>query len=220
MNQAIRVLIAEDQVILRDSYLRILEATPHITVLEAVGDGEAALEAAARLQPDVVLLDIQMPKLNGIEVAQRLRGLIPGVGIVIFSHHGQRQYAQAFLGDGARGKAYLLKTTLSEPGELVRAIEVVAEGGAFLAPEIQNELIQLALSKPNSQLSDLTKREMEVLKLMAEGYTNVVISQKLSVSERTVESHINNIYGKLGLTAEMNHSPRVMAVLIFLEATH
>jgi DNA-binding NarL/FixJ family response regulator len=213
----IRILIAEDQTLLRDAYLLALQAEAHMTVLEAVGDGTAAVEAANRLQPDVVLLDIQMPGMNGIEAAKAIRTALPEVGIVIFSHHGERQYAEAFLRDGTAGKAYLLKTTLNEPAELVRAIEVVAEGGAILAPEIQDQLLQLALTRPDARLNTLTKRETEVLGLMADGYTNMSIAIKLSVSERTVESHVNNIFSKLDLTAEVAHNPRVMAVLLFLQ---
>jgi DNA-binding NarL/FixJ family response regulator len=214
----IRVLIAEDQTILRDAYLRTLQSASNIIVLESVGDGEAAVEAARRLQPDVALLDIQMPKLNGIEAAKQIRASLPHIGIVLFSHHSQRQYAEAFLRDGTAGKAYLLKTTLNEPAELIRAIEVVEDGGAILAPEIQDELLHLASTRPQAPLNDLTKREQEVLRLMAEGYTNSAIAQRISVSERTVESHVNNIFSKLNLTSEVTHNPRVMAVLLFLQA--
>ena len=214
----IRVLIAEDQTILRDAYLHTLQSAPNVTVLESVADGLAAVEAAQRLQPDVALLDIQMPKLNGIEAAKQIRAALPHVGIVLFSHHSQRQYAEAFLRDGTAGKAYLLKTTLNEPAELIRAIEVVADGGAILAPEIQDELLQLASARPQAQLNNLTRREQEVLGLMAEGYTNNGIARRLSVSERTVESHVNNIFSKLNLTSEATHNPRVMAVLLFLQA--
>ena len=214
----IRVLIAEDQTILRETYGHVLREMPNIEVLEAVADGEAAVEAAIRLRPDVVLLDIQMPKLNGIQAAERIRAALPHVGVVLFSHYSERQYAETFLRSGTAGKAYLLKTTLSEPQELARAIQVVAEGGAILAPEIQDELIRLASAAPNSQFSSLTSREMEVLGLMAEGYTNISIARKLTISERTVESHVNNIFGKLGLTSEATHNPRVMAVLLFLQS--
>jgi DNA-binding NarL/FixJ family response regulator len=213
----IRVLIAEDQTILRETYVHVLGEMPSIAVLEAVADGEAAVEAAQRLKPDVVLLDIQMPKLNGIQAAERIRTILPQVGMVLFSHYSERQYAETFLRSGTAGKAYLLKTTLSEPEELVRAIQVVAEGGAILAPEIQDEMIRLASASPNSQFGSLTGREMEVLGLMAEGYTNISIARKLSISERTVESHVNNIFGKLDLTSEATHNPRVLAVLLFLQ---
>jgi DNA-binding NarL/FixJ family response regulator len=214
----IRVLIAEDQTILREAYLHALQVAPHITVVESVADGQSAVEAARRWQPEVALLDIQMPHLNGIEAAKQIRAALPHIGIVLFSHHSQRQYAEAFLRDGTAGKAYLLKTTLNEPAELVRAIEVVADGGAILAPEIQDELLHLASARPQAQLNQLTRREQEVLGLMAEGYTNSAIAQRLSVSERTVESHVNNIFSKLNLTSEVTHNPRVMAVLLFLQA--
>ncbi len=217
--EPIRVLIAEDQTILRETYLRVLEESPRITVVGSVPDGRAAVNSARTLQPDVVMLDIQMPRLNGIEAAKEIRAMLPEVGVVILSHHGQRQYAQTFLRDGTAGKAYLLKTTLNDPAELVRAIEVVAEGGAILAPQIQDQLLQLAVSGgPRSSLKDLTKRETEVLRLMAEGYTNISLAQKLSISERTVESHVNNIFGKLALNYEGVRNPRVMAVLLFLQA--
>ena len=214
----IRVLIAEDQRILRDTYLHALEETPNITVIGSVADGDAAVAEARQSQPDVVLLDIQMPRLNGIEAARQIREFLPEVGIVILSHYSQRQYAEAFLRDGTAGKAYLLKTTLNDPAELVRAIEVVTERGAILAPEIQDELLHLASTSPQAQLNSLTNREQEVLRLMAEGYTNISIAHKLSISERTVESHVNNIFAKLDLTSEAARNPRVMAVLTFLQA--
>ena len=215
----IRVLIAEDQTMLRDMYRRVLDEAPNITVIEAVADGEAAVQAARHAQPDVVLLDIQMPNLSGIEAARQIRAAQPNVGIVLLSHHSERQYAEAFLRDGTAGKAYLLKTTLDEAAELVRAVEVVAEGGAILDTEIQDELLRLAAKTPDARLSKLTKREVEVLRLVAEGYTNMVVAEKLTVSERTVESHLNNTFSKLDLSAEAGLNPRVAAVLLFLEAS-
>lgn len=215
---SINILIAEDQTILRNTYLITLDEVSHINVLDAVANGEEAVEAAERLKPDVVMLDIQMPKMNGIEAAEKIRAILPEVGIVIFSHYNQRQYAEIFLQNGTSGKAYLLKTRLSEPAELIRAIEVVFEGGAILAPEIQDELIKIAANKPDSKFNTLTKRELEVLSQMAEGYTNVSIARRLEISERTVESHVNNIFNKLELTSEAARNPRIMAVLLFLEA--
>lgn len=218
---SIRVVIAEDQTIMRNAYLHILQDAANISVLASVADGESAVAEAMRLQPDVVLLDIQMPKLNGIAAAKQIRANLPQVGIVLISNYKERQYVEAFLDDGtgASGKAYLLKTKLSESAELIRAIEVVAEGAAYLDIEIQNELLNLVSKSPNSILKDLTRREMEVLGLMAEGHTNISIARKLSVSERTVETHVNNIFSKLGLSSEATHNPRVMAVLKFLEAS-
>ncbi len=215
----IRIVIAEDQTILREAYLNTLKEAATIEVVATVADGRAAVEAVQRLQPDVVMLDVKMPRLNGIQAAQKIRDLFPKVGVVILSHYAQRQYAEAFLSNGTAGKAYLLKTTLNEPAELIRAIEVVVEGGAILAPEIQDELLQLASATPQAKLNNLTKREQEVLRLMAEGYTNISIAHKLTIGERTVESHINNIFTKLDLGFEANRNPRVMAVLTFLQAT-
>lgn len=214
----LRVLIAEDQTILRTTYEMTLAEVSHIDVVGAVANGAEAVAQAEALEPDVVLLDIQMPVMNGIQAAEEIRQKFPHMGIVVLSHYDQRQYAEAFLSSGTSGKAYLLKTRLNEPSELTRAIEVVAEGGAILAPEIQDQLIRLATASPNSRFNSLTKRELEVLGCMAEGYTNVSIAQRLHISERTVESHVNNIFSKLNLTSEANRNPRVMAVLLFLEA--
>lgn len=214
----IRVLIADDQAIFRETYVRNLEAEENIEVVAAVENGKKAVEEAKRLEPDVALLDIDMPKLNGIEAAQKIRAILPQTGVVLLSHYSDRQYVEAFLGNrDTIGKAYLLKTTLNDFSELVRAIEVVARGGAMLAPEILSELTQLI--SIDSPLNDLTKREKQVLELMAQGYTNTMIARKLNITDRTVESHTNNIYNKLHLTEGEQHSPRVMAVLTYLEAT-
>ncbi len=214
----IRVLIAEDQAILREAYARSLAEEDEIEVVGSVNNGKSAVEESQRLTPDVVLLDIDMPRMNGIEAAKKIRAALPQTGIVLLSHYSDRQYVEAFLGNrDTVGKAYLLKTTLNEPTELVRAIQVVARGGAMLAPEILNELTQLI--SVDSPINDLTKREREVLELMAQGYTNTIIAQKLNITDRTVESHTNNIYNKLMLTDEQQHSPRVMAVLTYLEIT-
>jgi DNA-binding NarL/FixJ family response regulator len=218
LNLAIRVLIAEDQTIMREAYMHSLEERSNITIVASVADGQTAVSEAIRLKPDVVLLDIQMPKLNGIEAAKQIRAELPQVGVVLISNYHDRQYAETFLRDGTAGKAYLLKTNLSEPNELIRAIEVVVEGGALLDPEIQDQLLHLVSAAPHSELTKLTKREMDVLRLMAEGHTNISIARKLSVSERTVETHVNNIFSKLSLTAEATRNPRVMAVLLFLQS--
>ncbi len=214
----IRVLIAEDQAILREAYMRSLSTEENIEVMGAVENGKLAVEEAQRLQPDVILMDIDMPKMNGIEASKKIRAILPETGIVLLSHYSDREYVEAFLGNrDTNGKAYLLKTTLNEPSELVRAIQVVARGGAMLAPEILNELTKLIAV--DSPLNDLTRREREVLELMAQGYTNTIIAQKLNITDRTVESHTNNIYNKLMLTDEQQHSPRVMAVLTYLEVS-
>jgi DNA-binding NarL/FixJ family response regulator len=214
----IRVLIADDQALFRETYVRILEEVDNFEVVGAASDGRKAVEMAQKLKPDVALLDIDMPKLNGIEAAKKIRAEAPETGIVLLSHYADRQYVEAFLGNRDTGsKAYLLKTTLNDFSELIRAIEVVAQGGAMLAPEILRELTQLIAV--DSPLNDLTKREREVLDLMAQGYTNTMIARKLNITDRTVESHTNNIYNKLHLTEGEQHSPRVMAVLIYLDAT-
>jgi len=215
---SIRILVADDQAIFREAYVQILDSEEDMEVVAAVPDGKKAVEEAKKLEPAVALLDIDMPRMNGIDAARKIRSILPNTGIVLLSHYADRQYVEAFLGNrDTIGKAYLLKTTLNDSSELIRAIEVVARGGAMLAPEILNELTQLITA--DSPLNDLTKREKQVLELMAQGYTNTMIARNLNITDRTVESHTNNIYNKLHLTEGEQHSPRVMAVLIYLEAT-
>ena len=152
------------------------------------GDGDEAVRQAELLNPDVAVLDVRMPKMNGIQVAQKLKELRPDIGVVIISHYDDTEYIVELLKDGPEGKAYLLKTSVDNIDELIRAVEGVAQGQTVLDPIIVQRLAKIQTLQAGSPIAQLTEREKEVLALMAEGYTNAAIAKKLFVEERTVEN--------------------------------
>ena len=217
--QKLRLLVADDSQFMRVAYKRILETQDHLEVVAMAADGEEAVRKAEELEPDVALLDVRMPKVNGIEVAQRITSSRPGTGIVIISHYDDTEYIVELLKDGPEGKAYLLKESVDDIDELIRAVGAVAEGHTVLDPIIVQRLARVHTAQSGSLISQLTDREREVLSLVAEGYTNAVIAEKLVVEERTVENHTNSIYAKLGLSQSQGYHRRVQAVLAFVTQT-
>lgn len=211
----IRILIADDQEIAREGYRRILETQPGLEIVATVGDGLEAAQWAEAHCPDVAMLDIRMPGLNGIEAARRMRRVCPQVGIVLLSFYDDPRYVRAFFKESAAGKAFLLKQTLGRIQELVRAIKATAHGQIMLDPSIVDDLMSGA---PLAALADLTDQEMRVLELMAKGHTNAGIAEALVVQERTVENYVSYIFAKMHLKDKAQQA-RVQAVLLFLEAT-
>ena len=214
--EKLRVLVADDSQFMREAYKRILETQEHLDVVGVASDGEDAVKQAEDLEPDVAILDIRMPKINGIEVAQRITARRPDTGIVIVSHYDDTGYIIELLKDGPEGKAYLMKTSVDDIDELTRAVEAVAVGRTVLDPVIVDRLAKTHSALSGSPLALLTDREREVLSSMAEGYTNAAIAEKLVVEERTVENHTNSIYAKLNLTQSPGLHRRVQAVLAFV----
>lgn len=210
-----RIIIADDQELAREGYRRVLETQPGLVVAATASDGLEAVRLAERECPEVMLLDIRMPGLNGIEAAQQIRQSCPQVGIVLLSFYDDPRYVRAFFKEGAAGKAFLLKQTIGRIEELVRAIQAVAAGQMMLDPTIVDGLMSDASSVA---LADLTPQEMRVLELMAKGYANPSIAEALVVQERTVENYVSNIFSKLHLKDKAQQA-RVQAVLLFLEAT-
>jgi len=210
----IRVLIVDDQALVRAGFRMILEAQPDLEVVGEAGDGSTAIDAARTLRPDVVLMDIRMPGVDGIEATRRLTEAgVPGK-IVILTTYDLDEYVFDALAAGASG--FLLKA--ARPEDLVQAIRVVAAGEALLAPSVTKRLIEEfakrpepALRKPK-QLDSLTEREREVLQELAGGFTNAEIAQRLHVSETTVKTHVAHLLDKLGLR------DRVQAVILAYEA--
>ena len=212
---AIRILIADDQEIAREGYRRVLETEAGLEVIAAAADGLEAAQLAEAQCPEVVIMDIRMPRLNGIEAARRIRQVCPQTGVVLLSFYDDPQYVRAFFKEGAGGKAFLLKQTIGRIEELVRAVRATADGQMMLDPSIVDDLLHDA---PLAGLADLTPQEMRVLELMAKGYANAGIADVLVVQERTIENYVSNIFAKLHLKDKMQQA-RVQAVLIFLEAT-
>jgi len=214
--ERISVLIADDQVLVRAGFRAILEGQPGITVCGEAADGRAAIELVRLRRPDVVLMDIQMPDIDGLEATRRLRQeSAPGhaAAVLMLTTFDLDAYVYDALRAGASG--FLLKDTL--PEDLVAAIRVVARGDALIAPGVTKRLIeQFARSAPAANppaaLADLTPREAEVLLLVAAGLSNGEIAEELVLSHATVKTHVKRILSKLGLR------DRVQAVVLAYEA--
>jgi DNA-binding NarL/FixJ family response regulator len=193
--QSIRLFIAEDHVAIREVLAAYLASVPKIQVVGQATDGLAAIQACLELKPDVVLLDIDMPGLNGVSVTRKLTSEIPDTRILIFtSHHDSATVRQA-LEAGARG---IIEKT-GPVDALLQAIEAVAEGRSYFGSKI-TEVLQRSMLEPNAAdpADNLTSREREILQLVAEGYSNKELCTRLGISLRTVENHRHNLMRKLG----------------------
>lgn len=190
----IAVLVVDDHPLVREGTRRLLEGQRDITVVGEAESGEGALELAAKLGPDVVLLDIHLGGLNGFDVARKLSDEHPNVKILMLTAFDDREYVHAALAAGASG--YLLKTTRGE--ELAEAIRGVLKGREIIDPVLEREI-----SGQDAKVDALalTDREMEVVALLAEGLPNKAIASRLGISRRTVEGHISRVFAKVGATS-------------------
>jgi len=219
---AVRVVLAEDNYLVREGVAALLAEAPEVELVEAVADSQALHRAVALHRPDAVLTDIRMPPTfttEGIEAAKRIRAEFPGTGVVVLSQYVEADYAFDLLADGVEGRGYLLKERVSDLDELVRALQDVARGGSALDPKVVEGLLARKTQMGGSALATLTDRELEVLREVAAGRSNVATAKALFMSERAVEKHIGSVFQKLGLVHESEVNRRVMAVLVFLEAT-
>jgi DNA-binding NarL/FixJ family response regulator len=212
---ALRVVVVDDQHLVRTGFRMILESEDDIEVVGEAADGAAAVEVCRRLAPDVVLMDVRMPTMDGIEATGRLAG--PGVAhplrVLILTTFDLDDYVYAALRNGASG--FVLKDT--PPEELVRAVRLVARGEALLAPSVTRRLIaEVAQAQrrfaPPPALETLTEREREVLTHMARGLSNAEIADQLTLGENTVKTHVGRVLTKLGLR------DRVQAVVLAYES--
>lgn len=194
--KTIRILIADDQPLMRQGFAMILRAQPDMEIVGEAGTGTAAVEQARRLNPDVVMLDIQMPGMDGIAAARELREC----KVLILTTFGSQDHVAQALRAGASG--FLLKD--STPEQLVHAVRVVASGNALLDPVVTRDLIRRAipaLAAPAAppRFDALSEREVQVLRLLAQGMSNAEIADALVVTEATVKSHVSRLLAKLGL---------------------
>jgi len=190
----IQVLLADDHAVVRAGIRQFLEKASDIQVTAEAGDGEMAKEMIQHRQPDVAVLDIQMPKSSGIEVTRWIRANFPETGVLILTAFDDDPYVLAVLQAGANG--YVLKT--ASPAELIQAVRDVNDGKSVLDAHLTQKLIsQINRSKEPTIVEPVTSRELEVLELVAKGYTNKAIGVQLGISDRTVQGHIAHIFSKL-----------------------
>jgi len=215
----IRIVLAEDHYLVREGIRRLLETQPDLELAAVCGDLTSLLDAVSAEKPDVVVTDIRMPPGDsdeGIQAAERLRETSPAVGVVVLSQYANPVYALALLAEGSAGRAYLLKERVDDVGQLVGAIHAVAEGGSVIDPKVVDALVAEKARSDESPLNELTPRERDVLREMAEGKNNAAIAETLVLTERSVEKVIHSIFLKLGLTWESAVHKRVKAVILYL----
>jgi DNA-binding NarL/FixJ family response regulator len=204
----VRVLLADDHDILRDGLRALLEMAPDVAVAGEARTGRDAVAEAERLRPDVVLMDISMPELDGVEATRRILQQVPGVRVLFLTMHESEDYFFRALRAGAAG--YIIKRTAA--ADLLAAVRAVARGDSFLSPSVAHALVrdytgrgaraaepENAMPAGGDRYDALTGREREVLKLVGEGYTNQEIADRLSLSIKTVQSHRAAVMEKLGL---------------------
>jgi DNA-binding NarL/FixJ family response regulator len=220
---AIRIVAAEDSYLIREGMRLLLATQEDIDLTASVTNLPDLLAAVKKHTPDVVVTDIRMPPGNqdeGIRAAEMLARSHPGLGVVVLSHYVEPEWALRLFDAGARGRAYLLKERVGDLGQIRRAIEEVFAGGSVLDPLVVDALVRARTRQANSMLCRLTRRETEVLGLVATSLSNAAIAGTLTLTERAVEKHITAILAKLDLDpddAEVHR--RVRAVLVYLSST-
>jgi DNA-binding NarL/FixJ family response regulator len=196
MMPTIRILLAEDHVVVREATVEVLDHQPDLRVVGQAGNGEEAVALARDLQPDVVLMDIAMPRLNGLEATRQILKECPHCQVLVLTAHQEESCIIQLLQAGAAG--YLPKTVGLD--DLLAAVRAVARGESVLPPAIAAVVVRHVAGRPaEPQAEALTEREFQVLRLAAQGLTNYDIAQRLYISVRTVEAHLTHIYGKLGV---------------------
>jgi len=215
----VKLVLAEDQYLVREGLRRLLEAQEDLEIAAVCEDLDSLLAAVDENRPDVVVTDIRMPPEHtdeGIRAAARLRTTHPDVGVVVLSQFATPAYVLALLEGGSEGRAYLLKERVKDVDQLLGAIRAVAEGGSVMDPKVVEALVAENARAEDSPLNELTPRERDVLREMAEGKNNAAIAESLFLTQRSVEKVIHSIFLKLGLTWETAVHKRVKAVILYL----
>ncbi len=204
--QQIRLLLADDHAVVRAGTRELLERQPDLSIVGEASDGEEAVRLTHDLKPDVVVMDVRMPKISGVEATRRIKAECPEVRVLVLTAHDDDEYVFALLQAGANG--YLLKT--AEVEELVKAIRAVAAGQSALAPAVAGKVVAQftsgktlpdVLNHTQDQYDGLTERELGILQLVGKGLSNKQIGKRLFISDRTVQAHLSNIFSKLGVSS-------------------
>ncbi|PZT71402.1 DNA-binding response regulator [Streptomyces sp. SW4] len=212
------MIVAEDSVLLREGLVRLLREAG-VEVVAQVGDADHLLALVSELRPHAAVVDIRMPPTHtdeGIRAAAAIRSRHPGTAVLLLSQYVETGSALRVLSRHPAGFGYLLKDRVADPDELADALERLTNGDSCIDPEVVRRLLERP--RPADALDTLTRREREVLALMAEGRSNESITRRLGVGGKTVETHVRNIFTKLGLEPDLEDHRRVLAVLAYLEA--
>jgi DNA-binding NarL/FixJ family response regulator len=215
----IRVVFGDDSFLARQAILRVLEDEDDIDVVATCSDYDSLRLTVGDVQPDVVLTDISMPPTHtdeGIRLAAELRTTQPDVGVVILSQYAEPVFATKLLEESSDRRAYLLKDRVQGRGDVTRALREVAAGRSIVDPRIVESLLAAQRRRDDSRFDTLTPREQEILALVAEGLSNAAIAERIVITKRAVERHINSIFSKLGLADAGHFSRRVKAALLYL----
>ena len=201
--EKLRILLAEDHLTVREGIKLLVNAQPDMEIIGEADNGEIAIKKTQKLAPDILIMDISMPELNGLKATQKLTQICPKVKILTLTRHTDDAYLQQILQAGASG--YVLKQ--SAPSELIRAIRIVAEGNSYLDPAITNKVlgnyaVRSALRGENKK--KLTDRESEVLRMIAWGYSNKEIAYQMDISVKTVEAHKTNAMRKMDMRSRID----------------
>ena len=211
-----RIIFADDSQYIREAYRRILETQAHFQIVGVAEDGEEAVRLDKELNPDVAILDIRMPKLTGIEAATQITSTNPEMGIIIISAYDDLNYVKELLKDGPKGRAYILKTSLDDIGELIRVVEAVSDGGTVLDPELVQKLVRLLVENDTPGIANLDASEREVYELIVGGFADSEIARTLRVSQDDVKAISASAAAKIGLPGFDDVDKRGKAVEHFI----
>lgn len=215
----LRIVLAEDNLLVREGLVSLLSTCADLELVATCESLPALLDAVEEHGPDVVLTDIRMPPDHsdeGVRAAELLRESHPDMGVVVISQFAEPEYVIAVLGEGSRGRGYVVKDRVDDLDHLLGAIRAVAGGGSFIDDTVVDILIQARSRMIDSPLQTLSPRELDVLAEIAAGRSNIAVAESLHVSRHAVEKHTNAIFAKLGLTEDDEINRRVKAVLLFL----
>ena len=206
-----KIIICDDQSIVRDGLAMLLKLEPDMEVVGTAGDGASAVELVAQKRPDMVLMDLKMPVMNGVEATRRIRAQFPEIKVLVLTTYADDEWVFDAIQAGASG--YLLKDTSRD--DVIKAIRGTAEGKTYVDPSVAGKVLRQASSQrtqpPSNITADLTEREVEVLRLIAKGSSNKDISERLFLSEGTIRNHVSAILAKLGV------SDRTQAAVIAIQ---